>query len=85
MMITSHIFSTFPSDTETFELIYVKLCYVYVFGICIHTFALLDSAKARQSNIIKLSDNLVMDLFLSSSTITSTDLMGFSRLTIMMK
>lgn len=47
--------------------------------------AVLDTVKARWFHINKLTDNPVMDLFLSSFTITSTDLMGFSRLTIMMK
>lgn len=48
-------------------------------------FCSVGSANARWSNINKPSDNPVMDLFLRAFPITSTDLMGFSRLTIMMK
>lgn len=64
--------------------LYHLLCSL-LFDICVYTFALVNTVKARWSNINKLPDNPVMDSFPSTFTITSTDLMGFARLTIMMK
>lgn len=63
-----------------------NLCHVFfLFGRLGYTCALLNTVKARRFNINKLSDNPMMDLFFSTFTITSPDLMGFARLTIMMK
>ncbi len=77
-----NIVSISPTKIQILETFYVPVCFILY--LYLH-FSHAGYCQARRFNINKLYENPMMDLFPSSSTITFTDLMGFSRLTIMME